>query len=452
MQRSTSMSHPEDQEKLTQTAKSPFDREDADVILRSTDNVDFHLHKQVLSISSPFFKDLFSLEQPPTTDGRELFSIIGGKHIPVVSVTEEGETLDSLFRMIYPTDWTFTELGLLGNAIAAARKYQMIWPEDRLTQALTTCVEDKPFSVYSVACGLGLEEIAKLAARSALAKNLLNKPELPYYDIMDGRVTAGQYFRLIRLHSYPAQVTHFVRPFQIVESRSQSTVDSPMSSPELIAGPERHSSSYVLSGHHCSSIPGDLVVCSSDGVHIMAHRMILAMCSPILEGLITGASQVDEAGLPMIFLDDTGSRLIELFTLCYPFGNFTTHDLDALKILLEGGMKYQMKGVIQLARKSLTGLEEYHSDRLRIYCLAVKYRWQKEATEIGASFAALPIAASRGYCPEMEDIPAWPYRALRMYHVNCRTELSKLKNFVNFERCREQAASILNGFTFDPKL
>ena len=47
-------------------ASSPFDRPDADVILRSCDHVDFRFHKSLLSLASPFFCNMFALPQPPS--------------------------------------------------------------------------------------------------------------------------------------------------------------------------------------------------------------------------------------------------------------------------------------------------------------------------------------------------------------------------------------------------
>ena len=40
-------------------AASPFDKPSADVILRTSDFVDFYVHKVVLSLASAFFEDMF---------------------------------------------------------------------------------------------------------------------------------------------------------------------------------------------------------------------------------------------------------------------------------------------------------------------------------------------------------------------------------------------------------
>ncbi|KAI0255963.1 hypothetical protein BJV78DRAFT_1113987, partial [Lactifluus subvellereus] len=49
----------------------PFDDADADIILRSSDQVNFHVYKVILSVASPFFKDMFSLPQPVGADDRQ---------------------------------------------------------------------------------------------------------------------------------------------------------------------------------------------------------------------------------------------------------------------------------------------------------------------------------------------------------------------------------------------
>ncbi|KAI6101550.1 hypothetical protein EV401DRAFT_792944 [Pisolithus croceorrhizus] len=45
-------------------APSPFDHVKADVILRSSDDIDFRVFKSFLSLASPFFETLFDLPQP----------------------------------------------------------------------------------------------------------------------------------------------------------------------------------------------------------------------------------------------------------------------------------------------------------------------------------------------------------------------------------------------------
>ena len=88
---------PEDPQAQINSTTSPpetFDVPDANFIIRSSDNVDFRVHKSVLAMASPFFKDLLSLPQP--SDGE---SVDG---LPVVQLSENSELLNSLVSMLYP--------------------------------------------------------------------------------------------------------------------------------------------------------------------------------------------------------------------------------------------------------------------------------------------------------------------------------------------------------------
>lgn len=71
-----------------------FDVSDANLIIRSSDLVEFRVHKLVLAMASPFFKDLLSLPQPSDSE-----SVDG---LPVVSLSEGSELLNSLISMLYP--------------------------------------------------------------------------------------------------------------------------------------------------------------------------------------------------------------------------------------------------------------------------------------------------------------------------------------------------------------
>ena len=72
----------------------PFNISDANLIIRSSDLIDFRVHKSVLTMVSPFFEDMLSLPQP--SDGE---SVDG---LPVVRLPEDSELLNSLLSKLYP--------------------------------------------------------------------------------------------------------------------------------------------------------------------------------------------------------------------------------------------------------------------------------------------------------------------------------------------------------------
>jgi hypothetical protein len=80
---------------LSTSPLEPFDVSDTNFVIRSSDLVDFRVHKSILAMVSAFFKDLLSLPQPSdgetTDDG-----------LPVVQLPEGSELLNSLISILYP--------------------------------------------------------------------------------------------------------------------------------------------------------------------------------------------------------------------------------------------------------------------------------------------------------------------------------------------------------------
>jgi hypothetical protein len=71
-----------------------LDVSDANLIIRSSDLVDFRVHKSVLAIVSSVFQDMLSFSQPPDSE-----SVDG---LPLVQLTENSELLNSLISLLYP--------------------------------------------------------------------------------------------------------------------------------------------------------------------------------------------------------------------------------------------------------------------------------------------------------------------------------------------------------------
>jgi BTB/POZ domain len=86
----------EDQAQINSSTSppEPFDVPEASLILRSSDVVDFRVHKPVLSMASPIFKDLLSLPQPSESESVD--------RLPVVQLPEGSELLNCLVSMLYP--------------------------------------------------------------------------------------------------------------------------------------------------------------------------------------------------------------------------------------------------------------------------------------------------------------------------------------------------------------
>ncbi|SRR6266436_2888420 len=85
---------PQPQTKPTVSPLEPSEISDADLVIRSSDLVNFRVNRLVLAVASPFFKDLLSLPQPSDSE-----SVDG---LPVVQLSENSELLSTLVSMLYP--------------------------------------------------------------------------------------------------------------------------------------------------------------------------------------------------------------------------------------------------------------------------------------------------------------------------------------------------------------
>src|SRR6266581_5857274 len=90
----------------------------ADIIIQSCDFINFRVHKLLLSLSSPFFNDMFSLPQPSNQEG------IDG--LPVVRLSEDAEVLNCLLTMLYPIPSIVPDsYDKAVELLAACQKYDM---------------------------------------------------------------------------------------------------------------------------------------------------------------------------------------------------------------------------------------------------------------------------------------------------------------------------------------
>ncbi len=123
----------------------------ADIILQSSDLVNFRVHRSALVASSPFFEDMLSLPQPPNDASTRV--------LPVVCLSEDAEVLNSLVSIMYPIppEMPHSSDNIL-VLLAAAGKYDMdvaqssICAEINQKGLLSSTIADA-FRVYAVACG-----------------------------------------------------------------------------------------------------------------------------------------------------------------------------------------------------------------------------------------------------------------------------------------------------------
>ncbi|EIW53684.1 uncharacterized protein TRAVEDRAFT_52801 [Trametes versicolor FP-101664 SS1] len=172
----------------------PFtDPASGDVIICTSDQVKFCVHRVIIANASPVFADMFSFPQP-TSDGEK----------PVVDVTESDNVWRLLLDFCYlRTDEPSLPLHDILGLLEAARKYRMAaittWmrrtlsrPENAELQALRT---------YAIACAYDLPDVARLAARGYLSVNLRLPSPVGHKKATElDFISATQYARLLDYH------------------------------------------------------------------------------------------------------------------------------------------------------------------------------------------------------------------------------------------------------------
>jgi hypothetical protein len=86
--------HPVQINSPTSSPPDTFNVPDANLIIQTSDLVNFRVHKSVLAMVSPVFNDMFSIPQPSNGE-----SVDG---LPVVQLSEDSDVLNTLVSMLYP--------------------------------------------------------------------------------------------------------------------------------------------------------------------------------------------------------------------------------------------------------------------------------------------------------------------------------------------------------------
>lgn len=132
---------------------------DPDVILRAPGGTVFSVHKLILSIASPVFRDMFSVPQPPPTDE--------SSELPIVDVNDPPEALEAFLRIIYPIrNPLIDDVETLVSVLRLADKYDA---KDALNvhhgHFPSMYTNFSPVETYAILCACGREKEAEAAAR-----------------------------------------------------------------------------------------------------------------------------------------------------------------------------------------------------------------------------------------------------------------------------------------------
>jgi len=173
-----------------------FTADDADIVLRAIRcdiPREFRVHKTILSIASPVFKDMFNIPQPVSS------TTPAGATTPVIDVDDTPGDLENFLRMIYPFGFPATPtLDAISRALVILDKYQVQGASLRPLRSLLVSPEflkNDPIRVYSIACSWKFKEEADLAAPYTSSRDIL--ASICEEDVR--RMTSIEYHRILIL-------------------------------------------------------------------------------------------------------------------------------------------------------------------------------------------------------------------------------------------------------------
>lgn len=149
-------------------AGAPYADTDADIILRSSDGVDFRVHRLFLSKASPIFADMFTLPSPrdaPTGDKRK-------DELPVVEMSENESSLRLLLEYCYPalSPPELADIDIAERAYRVADKFQLSRARTLASDKLKEFAKGSPERVYTFGWNFRLPDLVRAAALESLYK------------------------------------------------------------------------------------------------------------------------------------------------------------------------------------------------------------------------------------------------------------------------------------------
>ncbi|KAJ7264649.1 hypothetical protein C8J57DRAFT_1623514, partial [Mycena rebaudengoi] len=160
-----------------------------DIILRSSDSLDFHVHRWVLSAASPVFRSMFCLPQPMDEPA-----------VPIIHLQESGSLLDRVLRFWYPeTQPDIESLAQLREVLQILIfKYDME-PVAYSGKKLREYIPTDAVAVFAIAGHHQWRDVAIAAAKETLALPLCKFDDDPSPELL--HITAKMYHDLLRYHS-----------------------------------------------------------------------------------------------------------------------------------------------------------------------------------------------------------------------------------------------------------
>lgn len=401
-------------------AHAPFNRKDADLIIRTADNIDFFVHKPILCIASPVFENLINnptlFTQSTASDGH-----------PVMPVPDDSRILNALLRFCYPTPRpAFSTLPEVRDVLDSASKYDIALAIDALQELLVTYAEDFGLEVYCIACRNNLEEVARIAAEFAV-----REPFWETYVPEIETITAGAYWKLLAYYwdsEKAKRRTKKMKSPQLGWRNLDSRQSAPSTKPP---SPAPSTANFPFD----ATSDGDVFLSSCDGVQFRAHRIILATSSLFFKDMFSLPQQISDDQLPIVHFTESCETLDSLLRTIYPVDEPDLKLVQDIESVLEAAIKYDIpKGISIMKRKLISCATK---EPIRVFMIACRNRLADVAKAAAEASLRRPILYSfeRGSMVlpiwDLVEIPAGILHRLIEYQMHCsqmvEKEMSDLK-------------------------
>ncbi|PFH50230.1 hypothetical protein AMATHDRAFT_4140 [Amanita thiersii Skay4041] len=357
-------------------AKSPFNSTAyADIIIRSSDNVDFYVLRSFICYVSLPLRDMFQLNHGPAIEHN-----IVKDGLPVIDFAEDSETLELLLTLIYPyaEEYSVKDCNLFWRVCKAAQKYCMDVIERKLQKSteLQRLIASEPLRMYAITVNLGWYDMSITAAR-----NTLDTP----------------------LENLVAVTTH-----------SWSTGSDASSSSQSIAQLEPTQGK----GPFDSSSRADIILRSSDSVDFFSLK------TGCLAGEVSNDEVVSKNKLPVMRVEENSEPLRSLLLLIYHYEDEPPiQNAELFSSVALAARKYRMLSIETKLKRHLVGSLLLSNEPLRAYAKAISMGWS-ETAELAAKATLSQDLEGMTYVKELEHITGMDLHHVIEYRFRCGSAAS----------------------------
>ena len=411
----------QEQASLDRNAGSPYDSAapSADIIIRSSDLINFYVLKAFLSYVSPFFKNMFDVVSTTTSE------LMNG--FPVIAVAETSETIRLLLDFIYPHigEPRIDNVALFLKVCKATRKYCMDIIENRLRQQIVTSqlTVSEPLRVCAVAIDLNWEDVALIAARNA---STISLDKLPHAEEL--RNISGSGFYRFLDYKFRREKLVILGPFQ--DYLKPFPIATVVSTPNLRV-PSRASRSAQKPFDITAK--SDVILRSNDLVdfYVLEDLVLAASHSssssitPFLLGIANGETA---DGRTIINVAEDSEVLHHLLSLIYHISDELVIQSCRLYIqVVLAVRRYGMTTIETRLRKQAAASPLISLVPLQMYIVASALGWAELAKSAAINTLSSPLQYM-GYVDELNLITGADLYRLVSFRFRCADATCKVIN------------------------